>query len=407
MQAFGESKASYALYALVVLLFIGGISAKFQPRTGWIQLKSGNKMIYVLDDYNLAYGQQVIDGNTYYFDSETGTMCTGFVQEEDGIHYYDDSGIMVTGILSLNNETYCFDESGVMISEDFFQMETDEDSFIVYFDEEGKMVTGEYTVEGRECVFSDIGEVLVNTDFLKSNVQKILNQYDGEISVYYKNLRTDQSFSIRADQTYYPCSIIKLAALIATYDAMEKGTVTYDENIENWITAMITVSDNTSFNNLIVEIGEGDGEKGAATVNELLKEIGCKNTLIEHSLQPGTNLWRIGSSNISCPSDIGLLLEKLYKKEVVTEEKCEEMIEILKQCADSNEIQAGLPSYVEYAHKTGWADNYYHDGGIVYTSKDDYILVIFSDGADYTNMMAEVSAFIYDYQMNLYPDIEK
>lgn len=339
-------------------------------------------MIVCAIGFTMAQSLQQDDGLARDAD---GNILSGFIDEEDGVHYYD-AGVKLYGLTN----TYA-------------KVTINGTEQISYFDEEGMMVTGEYTIDGVSKLFDDNGALIVDTEYLKNGVQEILNEYEGDISVYYKDLNSDLTFSINDEETYYPCSIIKLAALMSTYNAFNNGSLTSNEEIQEWITDMITVSDNTSFNSLIVAIGGGDGAAGAEITNSYIQELGCTRTEIVHSLEPGTNLWRIGDSNYSCASEIGLLLEKLYREETITPEACEEMIEILKTCEDDTKIQSGLPEDVEYAHKTGWDGDNYHDGGIVYVPQGDYILVIFSEGTYYSDMMQRVSEFIYDYQSNLYP----
>ena len=52
--------------------------------------------------------------------------------------------------------------------------------------------------------------------------------------------------------------------------------------------------------------------------------------------------------------------------------------------------------------KTGCADTYYHDGGIVYLPGRDYILVVFSKDVNvYTSLMYEISSCVFEYQDTL------
>ena len=68
------------------------------------------------------------------------------------------------------------------------------------------------------------------------------------------------------------------------------------------------------------------------------------------------------------------------------------------------ELAAGLPEGVEFAHKTGCADDIYHDGGVVYMGDRDYIISLFTAGFgdDRSEMMAEISRYVYEYEANLF-----
>ena len=60
------------------------------------------------------------------------------------------------------------------------------------------------------------------------------------------------------------------------------------------------------------------------------------------------------------------ILIKLARREVVSPENSEEMIDILGQQQFNEMIPAGLPAGTRVAHKTGWTADYHHDVGIVY-----------------------------------------
>lgn len=100
-------------------------------------------------------------------------------------------------------------------------------------------------------------------------------------------------------------------------------------------------------------LGAGDGLRGLEIVNEYLASIGISRTRIHHSLQPAAEEFGDGSSNVSCPSDIGILFEKLYRYELFSSQQSEEILSLLKQCADTNAIWQGLPHGAMFAHKTG------------------------------------------------------
>ena len=77
------------------------------------------------------------------------------------------------------------------------------------------------------------------------------------------------------------------------------------------------------------------------------------------------------------------------------------MLELLKRCADYTGIVAGLAEGTECAHKSGWADAYYLDGGIIYTEYKDYILVVFSDSS-YQKPAQEISQYVFSAIQSLY-----
>lgn len=374
-------------------------------RTGFIpDQEDPTKIMYKNENREYVYGAQIIEGKHYYFDPTSGYMQTGFVKEEQDTYYYDTEGVMVTGMHDIEGNTYLFGDDGIMKTNMYQKIDKDGQSQISYFDQDGKMLKGKQVIDGQEKLFDDSGKLIPDMAYIQNGIQEILNHYRGDISIYFKDLNTGNSFTIN-DHTFYPCCMIKVPSLITVYNCIRDGKIQKTDQVARWIDLMIRISDNTSFNSLMQLIGGGDGVKGVQLVTQTAKEMGLENTEVHHGLKPGENYFTEGGSNKSCPKDIALAFEKIYNHEVATPELCDEMIEILKTCDDYEELQAGLPEGLPFAHKTGCAYELYHDGGIVYLDGNPYIIVCFSDKAWYTKMMSDVSKFVYEYQSTLYPQI--
>lgn len=183
--------------------------------------------------------------------------------------------------------------------------------------------------------------------------------------------------------------------LLTVYDQANQGNISLSQ-CQPYLSSMIIYSNNDAYNTLLQMLGGEDGLTGLEIVNDYLASIGISRTRLHHSLQPAAEDFRDGASNVSCPSDIGILFEKLYRYELFAPQQSEEILSLLKQCADTNAIWQGLPAGTSFAHKSGWADDLYLDGGIVYRSSSDYILVIFTDNVAYrSSFFQEISSYFY------------
>ena len=425
------------LIVLLVVLVTGGSIGYFcylKPKideynfVGFVQDKDDpTKKLYHNENHEYEHGLKEIDGKQYYFDEDTGFMLKGiydingskYMFNDEGVmvkdslehiningieqlSYFDEEGKMVKGLQEINGERYFFDEDGAAVTKQFKRIIVDDREQISYFDEEGKITKGRKNIDGVDRYFDEYGNLSIDTEYLQQGIQSILDQYHGDISIYFKDLTSNESF-VMNDHTYYPCCMIKVPSLITIYNCIRDGSITKTPQVEHWIDLMIRISDNTAFNSLMTLIGGGDGTKGVAMVTQTARDIGMENTQARHGLKPGENYFSAGGANQSCAKDLGIAFEKIYRHEVANDELCEEMIEILKTCDDYEELQNGLPSDIDFAHKTGCAYALYHDGGIVYLNGREYILVCFSDQARYTVMMPEVSKFVYEYQANFMP----
>lgn len=85
-------------------------------------------------------------------------------------------------------------------------------------------------------------------------------------------------------------------------------------------------------------------------------------------------------NNQSTPKELMRGIGMLYNGELAGPEGTHEALEIMKKCAINTRIPVELPSTVQVAHKTGSLDRVANDAGIVYTSKGDYVLVLFYNG---------------------------
>lgn len=379
----GKIYLSVGIFSIIVLVFCIWLS----NQRGFVQILpfSDAIMVYVDQNGHLYHGNLEIDGKEYHFNEDSGFMTRGFVTHKTNTYYYDQKGHKLYGFQTINDHTYYFDKNGKMAKDTYVAFSKDGQLHLDYYDKSGEKT--------KQEVDFDIEEI-------QSQVQKVLSKYDGDISVYFKDLRTEQSFYINP-KNMYPCCMIKVPALIKIFQKIENGNIDHAAHATE-IEQMITISSNTAYNNLAALLGGGNGIFGLYQINQMCIELGLENTELHHGLFPGENFFTDGGANTSNPKDIGILFEKLYKKEIISDKACQDMISILKACEDRDEIQAGLDKGIEFAHKTGAADLLYHDGGIVYLPGRDYILVIFSNEVSRMyDMMQEVSKTILNYQKSL------
>lgn len=379
----GKIYLSVGIFSIIVLVFCIWLS----NQRGFVQILpfSDAIMVYVDQNGHLYHGNLEIDGKEYHFNEDSGFMTRGFVTHKTNTYYYDQKGHKLYGFQTINDHTYYFDKNGKMAKDTYVAFSKDGQLHLDYYDKSGEKT--------KQEVDFDIEEI-------QSQVQKVLSKYDGDISVYFKDLRTEQSFYINP-KNMYPCCMIKVPALIKIFQEIENGNIDHAAHATE-IEQMITISSNTAYNNLAALLGGGNGIFGLYQINQMCIEQGLENTELHHGLLPGENFFTDGGANTSNPKDIGILFEKLYKKEIISNKACQDMISILKACEDRDEIQAGLDKGIEFAHKTGAADLLYHDGGIVYLPGRDYILVIFSNEVSRMyDMMQEVSKTILNYQKSL------
>jgi beta-lactamase class A len=248
---------------------------------------------------------------------------------------------------------------------------------------------------------------------LDQQIRSKINGFQGNVSLYAKNLKTGAAYSLNGDAPTRTASTIKLAIMIETFAEASEGKLKWTEPItdsadekvsgsgimqdlmdgdvlplHDLVMLMITLSDNTATNLILNRIGGN-------AVNARMEALGLKQTRVMRKiLGDGNNLkptpsgittegakpenkkWGIGRS---CPQEMVMLLEKLYKGELVSPEASAEMIAILKKQRDHGGIARDIKDAV-VANKTGALDALRSDVGIVYTADGPIAMAITVDG---------------------------
>lgn len=327
-------------------------------------------------------------------------------QSFNGYYYFDEYGELVTetGIHELNMTSngqhfegmyYFGGENGLLVQEE----QTTPEGFSV--DETGRLKDGDK----------------LGMETLEPKLTEMLESYQGEWSAYVKNLDSGEEILIN-NQAMYSASLIKAFVLADSYNEMDRIKANEGQKlkkeadspevkvkVDDLIQNMITVSDNESFNELVrLQSEKNDFKEGAEKINEYLKEEEYEDTSVQHTLAPSASpATGLGGRNTTSVKDCGMLLERIYKGECVSEEASEEMLNILLQQEVDWKIPSGLSDDVKVANKTGETDTSQHDIAIVYGEKTTYIFCVMSqdcpEGTAIHNIR-DLSGMVY-YHLNL------
>ncbi|MBR5518763.1 MAG: serine hydrolase [Clostridia bacterium] len=232
---------------------------------------------------------------------------------------------------------------------------------------------------------------------LTEKINSIISNKRGEWSVYVKNLKTGMAVEIN-NKEFIAASVIKLYNMITLYDEINKGNMEMTDILQSNLEQMITVSSNSASNFIVTQIGSGNFDKGAKIVTACVENMGCTGTYEQHELFSD----HIPPNKINRTSvrDCGLVLEKIYLKQCVSEQYDTEMLELLKKQTRTYKISGKLPDEVVVANKTGENSNVEADVGIVFSPQCDYIICISAERFGETSpidTISEVSKCVYDF----------
>lgn len=236
---------------------------------------------------------------------------------------------------------------------------------------------------------------------LEKMIEDRIEQYDGEWSVYVKNLSTDESIVIN-DQPMKSASVMKLFIMGTVYTAFDDGSLERTEETMSLLDDMITASDNEASNQLLYLLGESSYERGIEKVDEFIREYGFSDMTVEYNgFNNSSTVMDSSRFNQVSAKDCGKLLEDIYHRTWVTRKVSNEMEGLLLNQHTRYKIPAGLPEGVLCGNKTGEMDTTENDAAIIYGEACDYILVVLS--SDWNSKdeaifrIASISAMVYGY----------
>lgn len=265
---------------------------------------------------------------------------------------------------------------------------------------------------------------------LAQQLNPLIARHRGKVAVAVKHLGTGESFTHNADVPMPTASLIKFPIMIEAYRQAAEGkldldstiTVTKDDmvpgsgvltscfspgakfRLRDAVRLMIAFSDNTAANLVIDRIG-------LRSTAETMSGMGCPNTKLHSKVfRRDTSVFPERSKEFglgsTTASEMVALLQKLYRRELVSKQASAAMIGHMLACRDTDKFRRFLPSGTKLAHKTGSVSAARCDAGILFTPGGAVAMcVLTSDNQDKrwvqdnagNRLCANVAAAVYRY----------
>jgi beta-lactamase class A len=228
---------------------------------------------------------------------------------------------------------------------------------------------------------------------LAQAVEKRADRFGGNVGYIIKDFSTGQVAGTNEDEAFPSASLIKIPILCAAFQAAEDRKFSLSAPVtllqrdkrggsgilklspagrvytnRELLEAMIVHSDNTATELVLRQMGYD-------YMQETFAKLGLQDTLITPQGFRLTSR-RIKGDNMTSPRDMAHLLEKMYKRELVSARASDEMLDILKHQKLRDRLPRFLPTGWEIAHKTGLLRKACHDVGIVFSPKGDYMICV-------------------------------
>lgn len=215
--------------------------------------------------------------------------------------------------------------------------------------------------------------------------------FAGKAGVYAKNLNTGRTLSYNEDIVFPTASTSKLVVALAVYKYLYPVVSTdkralYDQDVE----AMITVSDNASFYELLDELGLYRSD----ALTKVTGDLRLRRTQI-HS---DDAFKRYGYHSVTTPYEMARVMETLHGDRYLGKKRSM----VLKDELANTIFKDEIPRYMltKVMHKVGELDNILCDVGIVDDGKDQILISIYTSTerqSDYaSDFIATTSAKLYN-----------
>ncbi len=297
---------------------------------------------------------------------------------------------------------------------------------------------------------------------LERQIQSLLQRADGEVGVAIKHLESGQELYVNGETSFPMASVFKIPVLVEVLAQVKEGKFNLEDevsidkkdqhlgsgllsdlvapgiklSVRNLIQLMMMVSDNSATDILLEKVGAENVNNRLAsfgieglTVNRSCQELIMDFLGLDYQKYKGLSLDDITAElekapersrearqkavtefsrdpqDQSTPRALCLLLEKIFRKEILDPAGCDLIISIMLDCqTGESRIKGELPPGTRVAHKTGTIAGTVNDGGIIYLpdGQGHVILAVLTKNfmgktSDVESMIAKIARFVYDF----------
>ncbi|MFJ7639216.1 serine hydrolase [Peribacillus sp. NPDC097206] len=230
---------------------------------------------------------------------------------------------------------------------------------------------------------------------IEHKILDAVGSFDGRIA--YKIENSDgESIAYHEDESFQSASLIKIPMIIEGYRQSEEKKIYLNQpvtippeevtggsgvlhvlsnkvflTVEDLLSLMITVSDNTSTNMMMTLLGQDE-------INQCIKDLGLKQTILQRKMQDFKAL-KEGRDNTISAADTITCLKAIYTGDFLKKENQEKILRIM----DNQQLRDKLPSQmgkgVKVASKTGGIRGVAHDCAIIRSDKQTVYAAVLTE----------------------------
>lgn len=234
----------------------------------------------------------------------------------------------------------------------------------------------------------------------------------GKFGIVVEDIKKGEVYLSGAHEVFPAASLYKLWIMSTAYQQIQLGQIRKDEILSDSIS---NLNANFNIDPEAAELTEGSitlsvtqalekmitisDNYSALLLTKRIRLSKVADWLTNQSFNEST-VGTDGGMPTTSAYDIALFFEKLYHGELADTQNTDQMLSLLQRQKQNNKLPKYLPQGTLIAHKTGELNTDTHDGGIVYSPKGSYIIVVLAENSGAAvaeEEIAQLSKAVYNY----------
>lgn len=260
------------------------------------------------------------------------------------------------------------------------------------------------------------GGLFMNLQSIEEKVLELVNGFDGRIGYKIENDNGD-SISYHEAESFQSASLIKIPMIIEGYRQAEKKEIYLNQpltiprfevtrgsgvlhtlsdkvmlTVEDLLTIMITISDNTATNMMMNMLGFDE-------INKCIQELGLQNTVLQRRMFDFKAL-KEGRDNTTSAVDTVTCLKAIHTGDFLTKGSQEKILFIFDQQQIKDKLPSQMGKGVKVGNKTGNIRGVAHDAAIIRSETENVYAAVLTE--DFTSeeesrqIISKIGKLIYD-----------
>lgn len=233
-----------------------------------------------------------------------------------------------------------------------------------------------------------------NNDF-EISMERMIENFNGDVSVYIEHMESGYSYTYRSEELFPTASMIKIPILIGVYDYIEKGKLTYLEDLiykdslavegvdllasfknnskiplSELLFLMISLSDNTA------SLWAQDLAGGGKEINDLMMQYGFHSTRVNSRVKGREQDYKNYGWGQTTAMEMSSIVKSIYEGKLIHRAASEDMLRQLNNQYWNTEALSQIPPYVQTASKSGAVSHSRSEVVLVNAPSGDYIFCV-------------------------------